>query len=153
MRMRASRDHASLGSMAGADRPRGSDRLHPRPWPWADRPRVLLEHDDPLAAAKAASRLANRGYAVGICHGPRLGAACPLVEGEDCIAAEGARVIVFAGARDGVRADVLAALRRRFPETSLLVFDELPDSLPTLVGDALRGSERPPRPERGPSRL
>jgi hypothetical protein len=114
----------------------GDETLIPKPWPWRDRPRVLLEHEDPLAASHWALRLARRGYAVGICHGPHDGAACPLVAGDGCPAVEGADVVVSALSAE--HEAVVAALRRHRPQLPLVAGAPVPDDLLSRVGAALR---------------
>jgi CheY-like chemotaxis protein len=93
-----------------------------QPWPWPERPRVLIEDADGERALSTATALRSAGYTVGICGGPTDSAPCPLAEGEDCPFVDGADVIVCALAPD-TRAgrDVLHALRLRRPSRPLVI--------------------------------
>lgn len=102
------------------------------PWPWPDRPRVLIESPDPEASLAAAA-LRQAGYAVAICHGPTRNERCPLVGSDDCALVIGADVVV-----SGVGPEVEEAVRRRHPGTPLVASAD-PDALVAAVGEALGG--------------
>jgi hypothetical protein len=98
--------------------------LSPQPWPWRDRPRVLLEDADDLAGLEAASELRRVGFAVAICCGPSRRTGCPVVAGEPCCAAEGADVIISALGGEPHVVDIPDALRARYPKTPVVVMRE-----------------------------
>ncbi len=104
-----------------------SDRaltLKPQPWRW-NHPRVLVEHPDEKLGMEIASGLRYAGYAVGICPGPRGHERCPLTGPAGCAPAHDADLIVSSlGLEREPAREILAEMRRRYPETPLLV--ELP---------------------------
>ena len=109
-----------------------------RPWPFAKRPRVLIEQPDPDASLELAGALRDAGYAVAICRGPSSAARCPLHRLEDCVVVEGADVVVTAldFEREEGRA-VLEGLRLRYPATPLVVAATAAESIE--VADVLHG--------------
>lgn len=101
--------------------PAPDSRLSPQPWQWVG-PRVLVEHPDADAAADVVAALRRSGFAVAVCPGPADGGLCPLATEDGCAAAEGADVVVSAlGLGTPETRAALSALRRRLPETPLLV--------------------------------
>lgn len=112
------------------------------PWPFTQRPRVLIEHPDPDEGLELATALRRAGCTVAICRGPD-GAGdpptrCPLHDFQPCIAVEGADVVVtFLGfGREDARG-VLRGLRVRYGETPLVVAAAVADTLE--LEDELRG--------------
>lgn len=108
---------------------RRASTLSPRPWPWPERPRVLLEHPDRERGLAAATALRQAGYAVGVCQGPlesgRPPARCPLVGPAGCMLVDGADVVVSSlGVERNETCEVIEALRIKYPRTPLIV--ELP---------------------------
>ena len=104
------------------------------PWPFLDRPRVLIEHPDPNDALELAGAIRRAGCSVYICHGPsRSGdprTRCPLHKLEPCVAVEGADVVVTAldlADEDGV--GVVRGLRTRYPGKPLVVAATVSQSL------------------------
>jgi CheY-like chemotaxis protein len=119
-----------------------ADTIEFRPWPYADRPRVLIEHPDPDSALEVAAAVRGAGLMVGICRGPDAAAdpatRCPLHRLEPCVLVEGADVVVTAldlEDRDG--REVLAGLRTRYPDTPLVVLSTVGQSLE--LGEVLAG--------------
>ena len=109
-------------------RPRSTIDLPP--WPFADRPRVLLEHPDPAACFALTDELRRRGCAVAVCSGPDEDARCPLHALESCAAVEGADVVVTAlGLEREDAREVLRGLRTRYPGTPLVVAVAVADAL------------------------
>lgn len=97
-------------------------RLSPQPWPWVGDSRVLIEHTDESAGFALASILRQAGYAVAVCPGPEQSEHCPLTGPEGCAVAHGADVVVSSlGLERSEAREVLQALRRRRPETPLIV--------------------------------
>ena len=83
------------------------------------RPRVLVESTDPALAISDFSRYGDAGFDVAFCPGPEEGGApCPLLDGEDCELLAGADVVLH-----GLdpRLGLVAAIRRRHPETAVVV--------------------------------
>lgn len=71
-------------------------RPDPPSWgraPWT-RPRVLIEHGDPVARDVLGTSLSERGYDVLMCAGPADEHDCPLLRSEPCPAVEDADVVV-----------------------------------------------------------
>jgi hypothetical protein len=81
-----------------ADMWKRSRTIELQPWPYPERPRVLIEHPDPDDALELATAIRRAGCTVGICRGPDRTAdpstRCPLHRLEPCIAVEGADVVV-----------------------------------------------------------
>lgn len=82
----------------------GSGAGHPRPPQFSEDgngPRVLVEHPDPVTLDATRRILAEAGYDVATCPGPRAGTptttggpGCPLLQGATCSAVTAADVIV-----------------------------------------------------------
>lgn len=97
-------------------------RLSPQPWPWVGQSRVLIEHPDESAGLALASILRHAGYAVAVCPGPEQSERCPLTGPEGCAVAHGADVVISGLGRERPEArEVVQALRRRLPETPVIV--------------------------------
>lgn len=113
-----------------------------KPWPFAQRPRVLIEHPDPDSGLELATALRRAGCTVAICQGPDAGAEpptrCPLHQLEPCVVVEGADIVVTALDldRDEGRA-VLHGLRIRYPNTPLVVEATVGNEFE--LGDELEG--------------
>jgi CheY-like chemotaxis protein len=98
-----------------------------QPWPFLDRPRVLIENADPDRSLELAGEIRRvADCSVRICRGPDAAAnppeRCPLHRLEPCIAVEGADLVVTAV--DLEQADgrqVLRGLRTRYPSIPLVV--------------------------------
>jgi CheY-like chemotaxis protein len=112
------------------------------PWPFPDRPRVLIEHADPDRSLELATAINRAGCAVGICRGPdRAGnppTRCPLHRLEPCVAVEGADIVVTAldlEQEDGRQ--VLHGLRTRYPSIPLVVEATVSETLE--LDDLLEG--------------
>jgi DNA-binding NarL/FixJ family response regulator len=110
------------------------------PWPYPDRPRVLIEHPDPDEALELASAIRQAGCTVGICRGPDAAAdpatRCPLHRLEPCVAVEGADVVVTAldfASPNGL--EVVRGLRTRYPDTQAIVLATIGQTLE--LGDIL----------------
>ena len=104
------------------------------PWPFLQRPRVLIEHPDPDNGLELATALRRAGCTVAICRGPDAGGnpptRCPLHNLEPCIVVDGADVVVTLlqfGADDA--RGVLRGLRTRYPETPVVVAATVADTL------------------------
>ena len=101
-----------------------------RSWPFAERPRVLLEHPDPAACFALTDELRRRGYTVAVCSGPDVDARCPLHALESCAGVEGADVVVTAlGFERQDAREVLRGLRTRYPGKPLVVEVAVADAL------------------------
>ena len=113
------RDHPKL---LGNDFARRWDRRGPADGP--DRPRVLIEEPDIAEAFGCWCLLADNGYEVSWCPGP-VGPptrVCPLVATGHCGLVQHADVVVSSlGLHREASRMVVAALRRRHPETPLVV--------------------------------
>lgn len=95
--------------------------LRPEPWAWQGR-RVLIEQGDEARADALAAALRLAGFAVAVCPGPEAGEHCPLAGDAGCAAAVGAHAVLSGlGLETPEAREALAALRRRVPETPLLV--------------------------------
>ena len=104
-------------------------RIDPPPWPWLDRPRVLLENPDREASLEAADTLRHAGYAVAVCHGPAADTRCPLACSESCALVEGADVVVTSlGQERAESREVLDLLQLRYASRPLVV-EEHPGAL------------------------
>lgn len=123
--------------------------------------RVLIEHENPRVAARQASQLHVRGFAVRVCPGPAglEDGECPLAASGDCEMASTADVIV--NELPLGRFPVFAAQRRRLPDRPVLLgltdeerarFPALAVVAPTiprtLDGDALAAAIRDVRRSR-----
>jgi CheY-like chemotaxis protein len=113
-----------------------------QPWPFPDRPRVLIEHADPDRSLELASAINSAGCAVGVCRGldatGNPATRCPLHRLEPCVAVEGADVVVTAldlEQEDG--REVLRGLRTRYPGIPLVVAATVTETLE--LGDLLAG--------------
>jgi hypothetical protein len=120
--------------------------IRPTPWPFGH-PRVVVEHAEREVAMEYAVALRNAGYSVALCKGParteRGYERCVLVGGDECVAVDGADVVVAAlGVRAPRKRAVLEALRLRHPDKPLVVelspgdaeaWDELVDGLYVVV--------------------
>jgi DNA-binding NarL/FixJ family response regulator len=116
------------------------DTIDLGPWPYLQRPRVLIEHPDPDEALEFAIAIRDAGCTVGICRGPDATAdkatRCPLHQLEPCIAVEGADVVVSAldlSGQDG--RDVVEGLRTRYRDTQTIVLATVGQTLE--LGDIL----------------
>lgn len=108
-----------------------------QPWPFSERPRVLIEHPDPDAGLELAAALRGAGFAVAICRGPDGTARCPVHKLEPCVIVEGADVVVTALDLEREGRDVLEGLRTRYPDTPLVVEATAAESIE--LADALYG--------------
>ena len=116
-------------------------RIDPAPWPWLDRPRVLLENPDRDAALAAVDVLRHAGYAVAVCPGPDDAADCPVACGDGCSLVEGADVVVTSLGLDREPGrEVLAGLRSRYPGRRLVVESRAGDLSTEQLLDAVRGA-------------
>lgn len=116
-------------------------RIDPSPWPWPDRPRVLLENPDREAALAAVDVLRHAGYAVAVCPGPDETAECPVSCDEGCALVEGADVVVTTlGSDHEPGREVPAALRRRYPGRRLVVESRPGDLTGERLLAAVRGA-------------
>lgn len=107
--------------------------LAPQPWPWPERPRILVEHAYGELELAYAEALRQAGYSVAVCPGPRQDERCPLVCDTGCPLVDGADLIV-----SGVGPDVLEALRTRRPSKPLVVAaGHGPEELVASVREAL----------------
>jgi len=105
-----------------------------------DRVRVLVEHEDGAVQCAAERILREAGYDTATCGGPTTfrRARCPVVTTGRCPLADDADVIVHALNPDRPRnADVLNALRARYPEVPIVV--EVPDPALGHLADLLAG--------------
>ena len=116
------------------------DTIDLGPWPYPQRPRVLIEHPDPDEALELAIAIRDSGCTVGICRGPGATAdqatRCPLHQLEPCIAVEGADVVVSAldlSGQDG--RNVVEGLRTRYRDTQTIVLATVSQTLE--LGDIL----------------
>jgi hypothetical protein len=106
--------------------PRRARTIELKPWPYSERPRVLIEHPDPDSGLELAAAMRRAGCTVGICRGPDAtgdpATRCPLHGLEPCVAVEGADLVVTALDLDREDArQVLNGLRTRYPSTPLTV--------------------------------
>jgi CheY-like chemotaxis protein len=123
-----------------------------QPWPFDERPRVLIEHPDPDRGLELGTAIRRAGFTVGVCTGPDAAAhparRCPLHRNEPCIAVEGADVVVTAldlEATDGL--DVVRALRTRYSSTPLVLLATIGETLElgaTLTGCSVLAVDAPP---------
>jgi hypothetical protein len=116
------------------------DTIDLGPWPYAQRPRVLIEHPDPDEALELAIAIRDAGCTVGICRGPETTAdqatRCPLHQLEPCIAVEGADVVVSALDLSGQSGrDVVEGLRMRYRDKQTIVLATVAQTLE--LGDIL----------------
>lgn len=121
-----------------------SKRIDPAPWPWLDRPRVLLENPDEDASLASVDVLRHAGYAVAVCHGPTAEARCPLACAETCALVEGADVVVTSlGDERAESREVLDLLRLRYASRPLVVEPHPgalePEELLAAVRNAISG--------------
>lgn len=105
-----------------------------QPWSYSERPRVLIELPDSDRGLDLAAAISRAGCAVGICRGPDAGAdpatRCPLHKLQPCVAVEGADLVVTAlDLRTEEGRGVLRGLRRRYPNTPLVVEATVEESL------------------------
>ena len=114
--------------------PRTAATIDLTPWPYAEHPRVLIEHADPDSSLELAAALRQAGVTVAICRGPDAAAdpalRCPLHRLEPCVVVDGADAVVTAldlGSNDG--REVLRGLRTRYPATPLIVGATTAESL------------------------
>jgi hypothetical protein len=103
------------------------DTIDLGPWPYAQRPRVLIA-------------IRDAGCTVGICRGPETTAdqatRCPLHQLEPCIAVEGADVVVSALDLSGQSGrDVVEGLRMRYRDKQTIVLATVAQTLE--LGDIL----------------
>jgi len=116
--------------------------MDPAPWPWLDRPRVLLENPDPEAATAELDTLRHAGYAVAVCSGPTSNDSCPVACSEGCALVEGADVVVTSLGLDRPEGRAVAeGLGLRYPQRPLVI-EARPGELTTeqllaAVGEAL----------------
>jgi CheY-like chemotaxis protein len=105
-----------------------------KPWPFAERPRVLIEHPDPDARLEIAVALRDAGCTVAMCTGPESEGSpatrCPVHKLEPCAIVDGADVVLtgLAFDEDDGR-NVLQGLRARYPSTPLVVEATVIDAL------------------------
>lgn len=106
---------------------------------------MLVEHPDEAMGLAIASGLRHAGYAVGVCPGPAGHAACPLTGPAGCAPAHDADLVVCSlGYESEPARDVLRELRRRYPDTPLLV--EVPGDIDADLRSLLEGCARLPAP-------
>ena len=113
-----------------------------QPWPYPERPRVLIEHPKPDAALELASAIRQAGCTVGICRGPDATAdpatRCPLHRLEPCVVVEGADLVVTVlDLEEDEGREVVRGLRTRYPSTPLVVAATVSETL--ALGDLLDG--------------
>jgi hypothetical protein len=112
------------------------------PWPFTQRPRVLIEHPDPDTGLEVATALRRAGCTVAICRGPDATGdpptRCPVHEFGPCVIVEGADIVVtmLGFGREDARG-VLRGLRTRYAETPLVVAATVADVLE--LEDELQG--------------
>jgi DNA-binding response OmpR family regulator len=112
--------------------------LSPQPWPWSERPRVLIEDAEHAEGMSLATGLRQAGYVVAVCPGPAQSERCPLTGDDGCEAAHGADVIVSRlGLGTPQTREVLQALRARCAGIPLVV-EVAPDETETWT-DLLQG--------------
>ena len=110
--------------LLGRDHARRWSGRHPRRGPDRARPQVLFETPDPGEAFACWRLLGRSGYEMSWCPGPggSPSGTCALVASGDCALAERAGVIVSSlGLHHESSRQVLGAIRRRFPETPVIV--------------------------------
>lgn len=121
---------------------RRNRRTEPGAWKVrSERPRVLIENHDPAVGHSLQRFLVDEGYEVAYCSGPgdREGR-CPLVHDGICNrAAEAAVVFTSLHITDEDHREVVASLKRHFPDTPLVV--ELPAPKVAQYGALLEGCE------------
>jgi hypothetical protein len=99
------------------------------PWPWPERPRVLVEDPDLDQGLATAWTLRQAGYTVAICRGPEPDEYCPLVGADDCALVIGADVIVC-----GIGPEIEEAVRKRHPDKPVVA--------PERAGDIVAAVEQ-----------
>jgi hypothetical protein len=105
-----------------------------QPWPFSDRPRVLIEHPDPDAALELATAIRGAGCTVGICRGPDAAAdpatRCPLHRLEPCVAVEGADLVVtLLDLETEAGREVVRGLRTRYASTPMVIAATVAETL------------------------
>lgn len=113
-----------------------------KPWPFTQRPRVLIEHADPDEGLEIASELRRRGCTVGICLGPNASGdrptRCPLHKLDPCVVVEGAdAVVTVLGLEREEARGVVRGLRTRYPSTPIVVAATVAETLE--LADDLEG--------------
>ena len=122
------------------------------PWPFDDRPRVLVEHPDPDRGLAIGTAIRQIGIAVGVCTGPDSGGdpatRCPLHHLQPCVAVEGADLVVTALPLDTIDGQgVVRGLRARHPSTPLVVLATVGQTLElgaVLTGCTVLAVDAPP---------
>lgn len=129
--------------------PESSDAVLPA-WPTSDvRPRVVVEHEDPVWRWAAAGLLEDAGYQVLGCGGPHelTDGGCPMVAEGRCTLIDGADVVINGlGVRDPAHRAVLASIRAH--SSGLPVLVELPSTQQDRLEADFPGCQRIPFPVR-----
>ena len=113
-----------------------------QPWPFPERPRVLIELADQDRALELAASIKRAGYGVGVCRGPDAKSdpvsRCPLHQFEPCVVVEGADLVFTAlDLEDEECRAVLQGLRTRYPSKPLVIAANVSDTLE--LGDLFAG--------------
>jgi len=148
--MRSLRAHLrSLSNGPASRTPKPPPAVLPQ-WSASDvRPRVVVEHEDPVWRWAAAGLLEEAGYQVGGCGGPHelAGGECPLVTDGQCTLIEGADAVVNGlGIRDPGHRAVLASVRAH--DGGLPVLVELPSPQRERLQADFPGCQQLPFPVR-----
>lgn len=105
-----------------------------------ERPRIVVENVGRAERFVEKSLLEEAGYDVVTCGGPRelTGERCPLPSGGSCPAVADADVLISSfRAQDPQGTEILGAIRRRYPDTPLIV--EAPPAAVDSLGEVLEG--------------
>ena len=111
--------------------------IDPAPWPYPERPRVLIEDPDSARALETATALRAAGYGVAICPGPDEDSRCPVAGTHTCALVDGADAIVSNFGSNGRGWEIVDGLRRSRPRTPVVLNVERERAV-AAVGAALR---------------